>query len=331
MSGSANRQRIQKRPTIVARGALAGVLAAAVLALWFFGIDLIRGRPFYTPAFMASALLGRATIETSVYLIGAYSVVHFVSFALVGGVVAWLLERSGIRPHLVLGAVLGFLLFDVVFYVGVLRGGANMVNRLGWPQVLAGNVLAGLVLMAYLRVRAEFTTTSWRERFSTQRVLREAVVGGLIGAVTIALWFLVLDLLRGRVFFTPAALGSVLFLGARSAAEVQVTLGTVLGYTIIHGATFLLAGFLAATLLNQAERHPPILLGIVLLFVTFEVLFFGVLLIIAYWLLDMLESWSVLASNFIAAVAMGFYLLRKHPALRAQLDKPLEEDEELTR
>ncbi|MGH7470565.1 MAG: hypothetical protein ACRENP_21680 [Longimicrobiales bacterium] len=310
---------------------MAGVLAAAVLALWFFAIDLIRGRPLYTPAFMASALLGRDTTESSILLIAGYSILHFVSFAVVGIMVGWLLERSGIRPHLVLGAVLGFLLFDLVFYVGVIRGGANMVNRLGWPQVLAGNLLAGLVLMAYLRVRAEFTTMSWRERFSTQRVLREAVVSGLIGALVIVLWFFVHDLVRGRVFFTPAALGSVLFLGARSAAEVRVTFGTVFGYTIIHFAAFLLAGFMAAALLKQAERHPPVLLGIVLLFVTFEVLFFGVLVIVANWLLGVLESWTILASNAMAAAAMGFYLLRKHPALRAELNKPLEEDEQLTR
>jgi hypothetical protein len=280
---------------------------------------------------MASALLGRATIETSPVLIAGYALVHFASFALVGSVVAWLLERSGIRPHLILGAVLGFLLFDIVFYLGVILGGANIMNRLGWPQVLTGNIVAGLIFMAYLRLRGGLTRTTWREKLSTRRVLRETLFSGLIGAAAIALWFFVLDLLRGRPFFTPAALGSVLFLGARSAADVQVTLGPVFGYTILHIAMFLLSGFMAATLLNQAERHPPVLLGIVLLFVTFEVLFFGILVIIANWLLDILESWAVLASNFIAAAAMGVYLLRKHPALRAELNKPLEEDEQLTR
>ena len=260
-----------------------------------------------------------------------YTILHFASFALVGSAVAWLLQRSGIRPHLVLGAVLGFLLFDVVFYAGVILGGANIVNRLGWPQALAGNVLAGLIFMAWLRTKSQLTTLTWRERFSTQRVLREAVISGLIGAGAIALWFFIFDLARARPFFTPAALGSVLFLGARSAADVHVTFGTVFGYTIIHLAVFLLAGFMAATLLNQAEKHPPVLLGIVLLFVTFEVLFFGVLVIIANWLLDIIESWTVLASNFIAAAAMGLYLLRRHPALRAALKQPLEEDEQLTR
>ena len=319
------------RKLVLAQGALAGIIAAAALALWFFAIDLIRDRPFYTPAFMATALLGRRTVEISPLLIAGYTLVHFASFALVGAAVAWLLEISGIRPRVILGAVLGFLLFDVAFYVGVTRGGTDVVDRLGWPQVLVGNLLAGMIMLAYLRAKAQLPGLTWRERFSTQRVLREGTVSGLLGAVAIALWFFVIDLLKGRPFFTPAALGSVLFLGARDAGGVQITLGTVLGYTIIHLAMFLLAGFIAAKLLSQAERHPSILLGIVLLFVTFETLFFGVLIIIANWLVTVLDSWTILASNAIAGVVMGFYLLRKHPRLREELNKPLEEDEQLTR
>jgi hypothetical protein len=188
-----------------------------------------------------------------------------------------------------------------------------------------------MILLAYLRAQAQLPSLTWRERFSTQRVLREAVVSGVLGAGAIALWFFLLDILRGRPFFTPAALGSVLFLGARSMAGVQVNLGTVLGYTIIHLVMFLLAGFVAAKLLNHAERHPSVLLGIVLIFVTFETLLFGVMVIIANWLVAVLESWAIMVSNGIAAAVMGFYLLRKHPRLRDELNKPLEEDEQLTR
>src|SRR5262249_50290679 len=153
---------------------------------------------------------------------------------------------------------------------------------------------------------------------------------GLLGAFAIALWFLVLDFARGRPFFTPAALGSVLFLGARSAEAVQVTPGTVLGYSIIHLVMFLLVGFGAAVLLNQSEKHPSVLLGIVLLFVTFETGFVGVLFIIANWLVTVLRSWTIVAANAIAAIVMGGYLLRRHPGLREALKKPLEEDEQLT-
>src|SRR5262245_14219005 len=96
------------------RGALAGLLAATVLALWFFAIDLIRDRPLFTPAFMISTLLGHKAVTTDLMLIATYTVIHFASFVLVGIVVAWVLERTGIQPHILLGLVLGFLLFDLV-------------------------------------------------------------------------------------------------------------------------------------------------------------------------------------------------------------------------
>ena len=47
--------------------------------------------------------------------------------------------------------------------------------------------------------------------------LREGIVAGLIGAAVVALWFFVFDILRGRPFFTPGALGSALFLGSSTA------------------------------------------------------------------------------------------------------------------
>ena len=321
---------MQNSKRTILQGAVAGLLGAAVFAVLFLAIDLIRNRPLYTPAFMASTLLGRPTVEIDPALVAGYTVLHFGSFALVGGLFAWLLQRTGIRPYLLLGAVLGFLLFDFVFYLGIILGGTNIVNRLGWPPVLVGNILAGLALVMYLRTRAQLPTTTLRERFATQRVFRESIISGLIGASVIALWFLILDAIRGQLFFTPAALGSVLFLGAHTAAGVQITFGIVFGYSILHLTAFLVAGFLAATLFNEAERHPPVLLGIVLLFVTFEVFFFGLLVIVANWLTDVLSAWTVITANILAAIGMGVYLLRRHPVMRDEIEQPLE-DEPLTR
>src|SRR5205823_1851736 len=40
------------------------------------------------------------------------------------------------------------------------------------------------------------------------RILREGFIAGLIGAGAVALWFLIVDIIAGRPFFTPAMLGS---------------------------------------------------------------------------------------------------------------------------
>ena len=135
-----------------------------------------------------------------------------------------------------------------------------------------------------------------------------------------------MDVVRGQLLFTPAALGSALFLGARGVAEVEITLGTVLGYSVLHFSAFIAAGFLASALASAAEREPPVLLGATLLFFVLETLFLGLLAIMASWLLDALNWWSVVAANVIAAVTMGIYLWHEHPKLREELDRDIEEE-----
>jgi hypothetical protein len=222
--------------------------------------------------------------------------------------------------------VLGFLLFDLVFYMGVMVTGVNVVRALGWPEVLIGNLIAGVTLMGYLHLTGPGTVVSWRRVLREHRVVREGLIAGLVGATVVAVWFLVIDLIQGRVLFTPAALGSAIFLGARGAAEIQVNAAMVIGYTVLHIGAFLVTGFIASALISEAEKDPPMLLGLVLLFVTFEVLFFGLIAIMASWLLDSIRWWTILVANLIAAGAMGLYLWRAHPSLRTELRKPLEEE-----
>ncbi|HEX7117733.1 MAG TPA: hypothetical protein VF212_03045 [Longimicrobiales bacterium] len=307
------------RNSTVARGLMAGFLAATTLAAWFLVIDLIEGRPLYTPAFVASALMGRETVEIGLGIILAYTALHYAAFLLIGMGVAWLMSKLETVPSFLLGLVLGFLLFDLIFYAGVVITGVNVVESLGWPAVLAGNLLAGIVLMGYLHLAGAAPRVSWWEVLGEHRILREGMVAGLLGAIVVALWFLIFDAVAGRVFFTPAALGSALLFGARSAAEVQVTAATVLLYTIIHVGAFLVIGLVAAALALAAEEQPPILLGMILIFAAFEALFIGMLAIFATWILGTLGWWNIAVGNLLAALAIGAYLWGEHPALRREI------------
>ncbi|HSL71200.1 MAG TPA: hypothetical protein VK864_13220, partial [Longimicrobiales bacterium] len=252
----------------IKRGIIAGIIGGLALAIWFLVIDMVEQQPLRTPAFVASALLGRAPIQFDVGLVALYTALHFAAFILVGIAVTWLLERTETPPHFLLGMVLGFLLFDLVFYLGVVITGVNVVRTLGWPEVLSGNLIAGVSLMGYLHVTGPGTVVSWREVLRQHRVIREGLLAGAIGAVVVAVWFLIIDLAQGRIWFTPAALGSAVFLGARSAAEVQLTMPMVFGYSVLHVGAFLVTGFIASALISEAEKDPPMLLGLVLLFVT---------------------------------------------------------------
>jgi hypothetical protein len=148
---------------------------------------------------------------------------------------------------------------------------------------------------------------------------KQGLVVGLIGAVTVAVWFFILDMVRGRPFFTPAALGSTVFLGVRDLESVQVTGGIILGYSAVHLTAFILLGTLVVVIARGARKTPPLILGALLVFVTFQALFMGVLAIAAEHLLGALAWWGVAIGNLLAAVTMGYYVWEKDPALKEAL------------
>lgn len=316
----------QDRPSLLVRGVTAGIAGALALALWFLAVDLLQGRPFATPSFVAGTLLGREFEGATALGIMVYTLIHFAAFAAVGVLTAFLFDRLDARPRTLFGLILGFLLFDGVFYFGVVATGVNVVTELGWPAVLLGNLLAGLALMNVLSRLEPGPKTSWAQILAEHRVIREGLFAGLIGAISVAIWFLVLDLVRGQVLFTPAALGSAVLYGARGVAAVQITAATVLGYTVLHVAAFLMLGFLASTLAVAAERRPELILGLVLLFVVLEAAFIGFVAIAANWLLGALEWWTIAVANLIAAAAMGAYLWNEHPILQAELGHNVEQE-----
>ena len=321
-----NEPAASKRPlthTPIRRGLIAGFAAATVLALWFLVIDGIAGRAFHTPAFLARLLLGGEERTLDAGQIAIYTVLHYAAFMAVGAAVAWVMNRFRVLPGLLLGLILGFLLFDLLFYGSLWVTGTDVVGYLGWIPVLVGNAIAGVTLVGVIILLSPQPYVSWGEVLRQHEVVREGLIVGLIGAVVVAVWFLVIDLAAGRLFFTPAALGSIVLGGATDAAALQIDALNVLGYTALHVAAFLATGLVAAGIVAYAEdRHPYVLLGAVLLFVTFETFFIGLLTVIAQWLLELIPWWSIAVGNLLAALAMGGYLWRRHPALAAALGDP---------
>lgn len=156
-------------------------------------------------------------------------------------------------------------------------------------------------------------------RASSHGVIREGLMAGLIGAVAVAVWFFVLDLFAGQLLLTPGVLGSALFRGATTPSAVELSGLTVGGYTAVHFAVFAVFGILVAWLVKRAEESPPLILGLVLLFVTFETLLLGIVAIMAAWLLEVLAWWAIGVGNLIAAAAMAIYLWQAHPRLRQEI------------
>lgn len=150
-------------------------------------------------------------------------------------------------------------------------------------------------------------------------IVRDGLVAGLIGASCVAVWFLLVDLIAGRPFYTPAVLGSATFFGLRDPATVTIAVQPVVAYTMMHVFLFLFTGLLASASIAEAEREPMVLWLLAEFFIVFEVGFYAVVGLLFAPLLAGLAWTNVAAGNLIAAGSMGYYLWTVRPALRQVL------------
>jgi hypothetical protein len=153
----------------------------------------------------------------------------------------------------------------------------------------------------------------------TARLYLDGIIAGSIGAATIAVWFLLLDLVKGQPLYTPAVLGTALFQGTVVLASQQgapPSLQMVLMYTWVHWLAFCVIGGIASRLLRAAEQNPNLGFGILLLFVVYEFGFVVVAMIFAEPVLHALTWPAILIGNLLAACGMASYFWSRHPSLK---------------
>ncbi|HEU4630434.1 MAG TPA: DoxX family protein, partial [Gemmatimonadaceae bacterium] len=187
-------------------------------------------------------------------------------------------------------------------------------------------VLFVLLLFVAWRRSAERVSESYHDFAARPHpLLREGVVAGLIGAVVIAVWFLIVDAIAGRPLYTPTILGRGLLSVFGPIAESDSAIGFVFLYTIFHFAAFILVGLLAALVVHTARREPSILFGFIILFVAAEI---GIHALVE--LLDVAtplgsHAWLlIMVGNLLAAAAMGYYFWRRHGELGEQFRHSLD-------
>ena len=145
-------------------------------------------------------------------------------------------------------------------------------------------------------------------------IVENGVVAGMIGASVVAAWFLILDLVtRGVPFFTPSLLGSIIFAGLTPEQVTGLSGAAIFAYTGLHGILFLGAGITVAWMFSQFERNPQVGVVLLLLFVTFEAILWGVGVSIIPALAGAVGAWAIVVANVASAVAMFAFLLRRHP------------------
>jgi hypothetical protein len=138
---------------IFQEGIVAGAIGAAVVAVWFFVLDVAQGRPLYTPAMLGTALFkGPAAIESttiSLETVLVFTWVHLLVFAFLGGIAAYLVARAEENPNLGFGIILLFAVFEFGFIAVTMTFAESVLQALAWPAVLAGNLLAAAAMGVY--------------------------------------------------------------------------------------------------------------------------------------------------------------------------------------
>jgi hypothetical protein len=150
---------------------------------------------------------------------------------------------------------------------------------------------------------------------------QEGMDAGIIGGLTVAVWYLVLDLSRGRPFMTPSVLGQIVIFGESEPRLTPPVFGAILLYTVLHFVLFVLLGIVVARLVHAAVESPLWRYGLLAMFVVFEFSFYSLMFLMFEATREIFPFWSVLIANTLAAVTMGTYFWRKHPALRRSLER----------
>jgi hypothetical protein len=158
-------------------------------------------------------------------------------------------------------------------------------------------------------------------------MVREGLIAGFIGATSIAIWFLVVDMIEGRPFYTPTVLGIGL-LSVFGPRGDEGPVAQVIAYTIFHYGVFVAIGLIVAYVVHRAEQDDTVLAVALILFVALEVGFYGLVAVLSQARqLGPLAWYQVMAGNLIAAATMGTYIWRTHPELRRELQHALVGDE----
>ena len=141
-------------------------------------------------------------------------------------------------------------------------------------------------------------------------ILPEWMEAGMLGAVTVGLFFLVRDVWIGEPLHTPSVMGILLVEGFESARHTTSAPGAAALYNGVHFAIWMLLGLAAARVMRQAEddasrRWMPVALGIVSL-----ALLFGLEFALPETPLTRLRLWW---GGVLGLLAMGAFLTWRHP------------------
>lgn len=154
--------------------------------------------------------------------------------------------------------------------------------------------------------------------------VREGLIAGVLGATTVAIWFLIVDVISGHALYTPNLLGrGLISVLGKPPAMPDTMFVRVFAYTLFHYAAFALVGVIVAWIVHQSARTPAVLAGLLLMFVIFELGAYMVTSLFTESEFGSMAWYQIFIANLLATVVMGWYMVTRHPNLRRDLNAAL--------
>jgi len=148
---------MSNRAMIGLDGGVAGLIGAAIVAIWFLFMDAVTRLPLYTPTVLGEGLLFRehglasnAVEQASLKLTLMYSGVHGLIFMVLGVIAAYLLLLPKRKLHLGVMLIALFAVLELGFIGTAFIVAKPVLDELAWPIVLTGNFLAAAGMACYL-------------------------------------------------------------------------------------------------------------------------------------------------------------------------------------
>jgi len=158
-------------------------------------------------------------------------------------------------------------------------------------------------------------------RASVSDILLDGLFTGMIGALVVAAWFLVLDVAAGQPLRTPALLGNVLLHGTTGTGIVTIAPLEIAAYTGFHFVAFIVVGVFLSYMMTLFERFPIMFFVLLVLFLCLQAGFFVLDAILGAQMMHQLKPWSVVVGNLLAAAAMAVFLWKRHPSVLARVER----------
>ena len=152
-------------------------------------------------------------------------------------------------------------------------------------------------------------------------ILGEGLLTGLVGALIVAVWYLIYDMGRGQIGYTPNVLGQV-FVGRDTMPAVHTIVPqAVADFALLHFVLFSLFGIGLVFVTHLASRNPSLRMGVWLGLVIAFLFFLGHLVML-YSMTSQRFPWvSSVVGSCLGIGTMGWFLWRRHPGLRGTFEE----------